>query len=56
MEMGNQVAIVQQQRSVREQQLSAFVLGEGVERGKEGRGGKLGIFDGIVDRMRVMFE
>jgi len=44
MEMGSQVAIVQQQRSVREQQLSVFVLGERFGRGKSGRGGKLGIF------------
>jgi hypothetical protein len=44
MQMGSQVAIVQQQRSVREQQLSAFVFGDGVGRGKSGRGGKLGIF------------
>jgi len=44
MEMGSQVAMVQQQRSVREQQLSAFVFGAGVERGKSGRGGNVGIF------------
>jgi hypothetical protein len=43
MDMGSQVAIVQQQRSVREQQLSVFVFGEGVDRGKSARGGNVGI-------------
>ena len=38
------MAIVQQQRSVRAQQLSAFVFGKAAGREKSGREGKLGIF------------